>query len=333
MRRYLNSSNIPLSVAVYLATDNYDYEPDTLSATAFLRPTRQLILARRVPEDLSLVDIMTLVKSRLGTSVHDGIEKAWMNDYDRALLSLGYPQKVIDRVVINPDPEEVTEDMIPVYMEKRSYRDFKGYKVSGKFDFVAEGRLEDFKSTGTFTWVNGVKDDDYILQGSIYRWLNPKIITSNEMQINFIFTDWQAFRAKTDEKYPTFPVMGKRFPLLSIPETEAFMAQKIAEIERYKDADEADLPLCTDKELWRKEPEWKYYKDPKKTARSTKNFKVADYGSEVAAKAAAYARLAKDGGTGIVIENLGEVVACKYCPAFPICSQKDELIASGSLKL
>jgi hypothetical protein len=333
MRRYLNSGNVPLSVAVYLATDNYDYVPNTLSATSFLKPTRQIILGRRVPDDMSKVDIMTLVKSRTGTSVHDGIEKAWNNGRDRALQALGYPQRIIDKIVVNPDPDDVTEDQIPVYMEIRSFRELEGYTVSGKFDFLAEGRIEDFKNTGVFTWVNNTKDDDYILQGSIYRWLNPKIVTEDEMRINFIFSDWQAFRAKTDQNYPAHPIMTRTYPLLSEQEIEAFMRNKLREIEHYKDAEEAELPFCTDKELWRKEPEFKYYKNPKSTGRSTKNFKVSDFGSIAAAKQAAYARLAKDKGVGTVVEVSGEVVACKYCPAFPICSQKDQLIADGSLKL
>lgn len=324
MRKYLNASNIPLSVAVYLATDTYDHDPDTISATALLKPTRQLVLAQRVPDDMSLVDIMGLVKSRLGTAVHDGIEQAWTNGYKDALSHLGYPKRVADRVVVNPDPDNVPENAIPVYMELRSERLIQGVRVSGKFDFVGEGKLEDFKSTSTFTWVNNTKDEDYIYQGSIYRWLNPKIITSDELQINFIFTDWQAMRAKTDDKYPNFPVMTRKYPLMSLGETEAFISRKLREVEFYKDAPEPDLPLCTDKELWRKEPQFKYYKNPTKMSRSTKNFD---------SKQDAYNRLATDGGKGTVIEVPGQVMACKFCAAFPICSQKDDLIASGALQL
>lgn len=273
---------------------------------------------------MSLVDIQTLIKSRTGSSVHDGIEKAWHGNYKDALAKLGYPAKVAERVKINPEPSELEDDDIPVYMEIRSYRSLEGYKVSGKFDFVAEGQLEDFKNTGTFTWVNDSKTDDYILQGSIYRWLNPETIVKDTIQITFLFSDWMAFRAQSDPNYPKHPVMSKKYPLLSLEETETFMRNKIREIEKYKDLPQEDLPLCTDKELWRKDPQWKYYKNPQKTARSTKNF---DNGPD------AYARLAKDGNVGIVKEIPGEVVACKYCPAFPICTQKDDLIAEGSLIL
>jgi hypothetical protein len=324
MRKYTNQQGLPLAIAVYLATDHYDHEDDTVSATALLKPTRQLILAKRLPEDMSLVDVGRLLKSRMGTSIHDGIEKAWLDNYRVAMTALGYPQRVIDRVVINPDPDTVTEDQIPVYMEQRSYREIMGVKISGKFDFVAEGMIEDFKSTGTFTWVNGVKDEDYILQGSIYRWLNPKIVTSDQMRINFIFWDWQAARVKADPKYPKSDVAAKTYNLLSIEQTEAFIRNKLAEITRYQDADEADLPLCSDKELWRSSPVWKYYKNPQNTTRSTKNF---DNPQD------AYLRLQQDGHVGKVVEVAGDVVACKYCPAFPLCSQAKALVADGSLKL
>lgn len=332
MRKYLNAGNVPLSLAVYLATDPYDHEEHTISATALLRPLRQLILSGRLEPSESLVDVGSLVKSRLGNSIHDGIERAWLNGCDEALAQLGYPKRVIDRIKVNPKPDELTEDDIPVYMELRSYKEILGFTVSGKFDFVAEGRLEDFKNTSTFTWVNNTKDDDYIMQGSIYRWLNPDIVTEDEIQINFLFWDWQAARSR-DPSYPPQPISTKRYPLLSLRETETFIRKKLRDYQHYRQAPEAELPLCTAKELWQRDPEWKYYKDPAKMSRSTKNFKISEFGSAAAARQAAHTRLAKDGGKGTVVEVPGQVTACKYCPAFVLCSQKDQLIAQGALKL
>lgn len=324
MRKYMNQHAVPLSLAVFLATDDYDHDDTTISATALLRPTRQLILAKRVPPADSLVDIMGLLKSRMGSAIHNGIEGAWMNGYVKAMQALGYPQRVIDRVVVNPKPEDLTEDHIPVYMEQRFYREIMGVRVSGKFDFVAEGMVEDFKNTSTFTWVNGTKDEDYILQGSIYRWLKPELITADQMRINFLFWDWQAMRARTDPKYPPQPISPKFFPLKSLSETETYIRQKLTEIDKFKDAAEEDLPECTDKELWRRESSFKYYKNPEKRTRSTKNFdNLHD----------ALARKQEDKNVGVVVEVPGEVTACKYCPAFSICSQKDRLIADGSLQL
>ena len=322
MQKYINGASVPLSMAVFLATDSYDHESDTISATALLKPVRQLILSERVPEEMSMVDIVGLVKSRMGTAIHDSIESAWVNNHVTAMTALGYPERLTKRVLVNPKPEDVTEDVIPVYLEQRSYKDIMGFRVSGKYDFVGEGRVEDFKTTGTFTWTNDSKTQDYKLQGSIYRWLNPEIITQDTMAIQFLFTDWNQGRAKSDPKYPSAPIMQKLIPLLSIEETEAFIKSKLSQFVKYKDAPEDTLPLCTDKELWRSLPSFKYYKNPEKTNRSTKNYDN---------KQEAYTRLATDGNVGLVKEVPGQVMACKYCAAFPICTQKDALIADGSL--
>lgn len=325
MRKYLNTSAVPLSLAVFLATDNYDHDSETISVTTLIKPLKQVILASRVPQEDALVDISNLVSSRLGTAVHDGIERSWLNGYKQAMEALGYPQRVIDRVLVNPTPDQLYDGCIPVYLERRSSKQVEGRTVSGKFDFVGEGRLEDFKNTTVFTWVNNTKDDDYVLQGSMYRWLNQDIVTADTMAIQFIFSDWSAAQAKAGSpKYPPQRTMEKVYRLMSIQETEAFVINKIRAINAFWNAEESAMPACTDSDLWRKEPQFKYYKNPQKTARSTKNFDN---------KQDAYIQMAQDGNVGIVREVPGQVTACKYCPAFAICKQKDDLIAAGDLIL
>lgn len=322
MRKYLNGSGVPLSVAVFLAKDYYDHDDESISATSLLKPVRQIVLNSRLPPEHKLVDIIDLTKSRMGTAIHDGIEKAWKDNPKQTLMELGYPQKVAESVIINPEPGEDITDRIPVYLEIRSYKEIMGFKVSGKFDFVAEGRVEDFKSTSVYTAMAGNKDDDYKLQGSIYRWLNPEIITQDEMAIQFFFTDWARNQAKSNPKYPQKPVDQKIIPLLSIEETESYVRNKLQQVITHSKTPEENLPLCEDKDLWRTEPEYKYYKNPQKMNRSTKNFDN---------KLDAYKRLTDDGNVGIVVEVPGQVNACKYCSAFPLCTQKDALIAEGSL--
>ena len=330
MREYSNTQNIPLSLAVYLAVDNYDFVPDSISATGLMRPIRQMVLARRVPKELSLPDISTLVAARTGSSIHDGLEKAWVSgNYKEAMSKLGYPEGVIDRIQVNPDDAELTPDSIPVYLEQRMHREFMGKKITGKYDFLAEGRLEDLKTTSTYTWVNNTKEKDYQLQGSIYNWLDKALpiprITASEIAIQFIFTDWKAYEAKQKADYPPSKTMQKLVPLLSLEETEAYIARKLTQLTNHKETPEPDIPRCTDEELWRKPAKWKYYKDPCRTARSTKNFD--NPGDAYDCQQTKYA------GVGIVVEVPGEVVACKYCPAFPVCTQKDEYLANQTLKL
>lgn len=324
MRKYVNTSSVPLSIAVFLATDNYDYDENCISATTLLKPIRQTVLSARVPPEQGMVDIAGLVSSRMGSAIHDAVERAWTHSPEKALKSLGFPDRVIQRIKVNPTREEVAAGCVPVYLEQRAYKDVAGHRVSGKFDFVGDGRVEDIKSTSVNTWINHTNDEKYVLQGSIYRWLNPDIITQDVMAIQFIFTDWSAIRARTEKNYPPSRTVQKTFQLLSVAETDQYVRNRLALLDRYWHAPEDTLPLCTDEELWRKAPQWKYYKNPNSRTRSTKNFDN---------KHEAYIRMAEDYNVGIVVEVPGQVVACKYCAAFPVCTQKDALIARGELVL
>lgn len=323
MPAYTNNSNIPLSVAVWLAHDTYDHDnrENHISATSLLKPIRQLVLTKRVDKSVNVPDVAALIPSRTGTAVHDGLENAWVNNYKQGLSNLGIPDRVIDKVKVNPAPEDLTEDTIPVYLELRSEKEIDGFIISGKFDFVGEGRVEDLKNTSVYTYINKTNDDKYIMQGSIYRWLNPDIITRDEMAIQFIFKDWQATRTK-EPKYPNASTLEYRLPLKTVAATESFIRGKIADIKKYIDTDEADIPECSDKDLWRKADVWKYYKNPEKMIRSTKNFDT-----QMAADLEASLK------GGVVVKKGGDVTACKYCDAFPVCKQKDRLIASGELIL
>lgn len=318
---YTNNRNIPLPLAVFLATDHYDYVPNVISATTLLKPVKQIILSNRIAKEDTLIDVADLVSSRMGTAIHTAIEQAWLNP-SKALSSLGFSDKVIERIKINPehpDPKDIN-----IYMEKRSNKSIAGMTVSGKFDFVAEGRVQDFKSTSTYTYMNQTNTDKYRLQGSIYRWLNPDIVTSDTMTIHFIFTDWQKVESLKNKDYPPNRVHSQSIDLLSIEATDNWLRNKITQIKQYEHTDEDGMPACTDEDLWRKPTAYKYYKDPNKTERSTKNFTTMS-------EAAAY--MSDRGNVGMIKEVKGQVIACRYCPAFVICKQKDALIASGDLIL
>lgn len=318
--QYVNPNNIPLALAVFLATDDYDYEPNVISATTLLKPIRQIVLAQRVKPEEKLIDITQLVSSRMGSAIHTAIEKAWQNP-KKALQLLGYPPKVYDNIVINPN--QVEQGKIPIYMEQRSYKEVLGYKVSGKFDFVAEGKVQDFKSTSVYTYLNQSNADKYALQGSLYRWLNPDIITKDVMDIHYIFTDWNKAESLRNKDYPQHRVLTQQYKLMSIEETQAWVERKLHELNQYIHTHETDLPQCSDEELWRKPTVYKYYKDPNKTERSTKNFDtLSDAVNHMTSM-----------GTGAIKEVKGTISACKYCPAFHECTQKDLYIATGELVL
>jgi len=102
---------------------------------------------------------------------------------------------------------------------------------------------------------------------------------------------------------------------MPLQETETWIKERLTQIDKFKKTPQRDLPRCSDKDLWRGDTTYKYFSDPNKTnGRSTKNFTD---------KLQAHLFLQQK-GKGIIIETPGKVKACGYCPAFPICTQKDE---------
>lgn len=309
-----NVTGISLPLAVWLAHDTYDFtqQGKAISATSLLKPVRQILLSERLTEDTATApDTSDYLASRLGHAIHDGIERAWKDGYRESLKKLGYPDKVIEAIRINPIIKE--PGTIPVYIEKRTTRQIAGYTISGKLDMALDGELVDFKSTSVFA-LKGSKDRDYQLQGSIYRWLNQDIITSDYLKINFVFTDWQKALARQNPDYPQQRVYEHPVKLLSLEETEAWIRNKFRQLEEAAELPEEEIPHCSDEELWRSDTIYKYYSDPNKTSgKSTKNF--TDLGEANKYRA--------EKGKGIVLTVPGAVKACTYCRAFPICSQKD----------
>ena len=328
--RYTNVSAVPLALMPFLATDHYDHnaDPFTISATTLLKPLRQIILPTRVPDEYGLVDLASQMANRLGSAIHDSIERSWRENFFNALLSCGYPEKLIKRIRIDPTDEDLAADpdIIAFYMEQRASRKIGKWTVTGKWDFIGEGKVQDYKTASVWSYKNQVNADKQIKQGSIYRWLDPKKITDDEMLIHHIFMDWKAGMIKSDPNYPPQRFHTQKFNLLSVAETENFIRQKIALIEQHWDTPEDQLPLCDDEELWRSDAVFKFYKNGDITAaRSTKNFDSM--------QAALTHKSVNAGGAGAIKEVPGEAKACKYCAGFAVCTQKDLLIAVGDLVL
>lgn len=321
-----NKTGISLALAVWAVNDDYDYQSQEnyISVTTLMRPIRQIVLPRRVPaEQREAVDVLDCLSRAMGNSIHDSVEKAWVQNYKKNLHKLGTPTHIIERVLVNPTPEEVkaATDPILVYVEQRAMKTVKTTRrewvVGGKFDMVTDGIVNDTKTTTAYTWLYGGKDEEYSKQGSLYRWLNPDKIYEDFIRINFLFTDWQKSAAKTNPNYPQARVEHKDIPLKDITETEQWVVNKLEQIERYMAVPEDQIPYCTDEELWLSDPVFKFYLKPETAmagGRATKN-------CDSMAEAREY--MAGKGGKGTIITVKGEPKRCDWCDAFAICTQKD----------
>ena len=324
---YTNNNNVSLALAVFLMYDSYDYDerPNSISATGLIRPLRQLVLSQQNKTLLKTVDIADLVSTRMGSAIHKGCEEAWTDPQNikNALAVLGASEDAIDSIKINPPYVKPGET--PVYVEQRVEKEIIDFIISGKYDLILDGTLNDYKSTSVWTYIFDSSADNYIKQGSIYKWLSQDKITSDYININYIFTDWSASKARQDLKqYPQQRVVTKKYPLWSPEETENWIMNKLEAYKKLADTSQDELPECTDEELWASKTTYKYYKNPNKLDRSTKNFDTMDE---------ALIRKSNDGDVGKIITVPGEVKACRYCPVVSICTQAETMLADGRLTL
>lgn len=335
--RITNNSGISLPLAVWLLHDTYDYidKPNYISVTTLMKPLRQIIIPKRIPPEQVQTDVEDYIARSLGHAIHDSMEQAWKDGYERSMRLMGYPDDVIAKIRINPSDEEIVarratgQDTIPVYLEQREFREVTvngvTYVIGGKYDMVADGLVNDTKSTSVWGWVKGTKDEDHALQMSFYRWLdagreNPRI-TEDYGKINYVFTDWSKAMSKTTPNYPAKRVETKDITLYTLEQMDTWIHNKLSLVQQYQDTPEAELPECTDEELWRSAPVHKYFSDPTKVnvpgARATKNFDDLMEARKFQAE---------KGGKGTIVTIPGEVKACGYCPAFDGCTQKDRYL-------
>lgn len=309
-----NNHNIPLLLSAWLLQDDYDYvhDPRYISATSLMKPIKETILSRRVETTKDSEDVSDYISRALGNAVHNAVEATWKGkNLYKALVRLGVSREQVEVNPETPDPNKVQ-----VYVEQRTTKKICGFTLGGKFDAVLGGIVHDIKTTSAWAMVKGTKDEDYCIQGSIYRWLNPDKITEDFIRVCFLFTDWQKARVADTPGYPTARCQYKDIPLMSLQETEQWISRRLNQLKKCMDMEEELIPVCTDSDVWLEEPVFKYYADPTKTAgRSTKNF--TSYSE-------AQAFLAEK-GKGVVITPVPRARKCsEYCNAFLVCKQKDK---------
>tara|TARA_B100000809_G_scaffold79033_1_gene76993 strand:+ start:2222 stop:3229 length:1008 start_codon:yes stop_codon:yes gene_type:complete len=331
---YTNKNDVSLPLAVFLMYDKYKYDerPNVISATGLIKPLRQTILVKQNPTEAKTVDISELVASRMGNAIHKGCETAWTDPdtIKKALKLFGMSAKGIDSLKVNPP--FLKDDETAVYVEQRVEKEVPGVRdssgapfiISGQYDLVLDGTLNDFKSTSVWSYIYESNVDSYIKQGSIYKWLSPDKITSDYVNISYIFTDWSAVRAREKKDYPQFKAITRKYSLWSTEETENWIKNRVEQLINLWDTPQEGLPECTEEELWATETKYKHYKDSNST-------RATNGGTHTSMDDALKFQAQKGGG---IIKTIpGEVKHCRYCPIQPICTQSQKYIDDGRLML
>lgn len=236
--KFINTHNVPEHILNWLTVDEYDHQADTLSATTLISSPRIWAL-KQIHADELVRDCTDMLKIRLGTAIHDSLEK------NGAFSGDGFK-------------------------EKRFFVDFNNFRITGKMDMVFNGVIRDIKSTSVWKYVQ--KDfDDYIKQLSIYKWILFKngIETAAYAFIDFFFTDWKKSDALKSRDYPQILYKEQKITLWDVQKTEEYISDRI---EKFAFA-RLELPLCSREELWQTDDIYAVMKHG--AARATKCFNNA----------------------------------------------------------
>lgn len=305
---------LPLPIQVWLAADAYEGKNDNthISATTLLKDSHKIVLENQIENELDISDegLLNMFASRRGTAIHSALENIWTNDTlrNKALDALGL-KELKERIVINKHKENPNQ--IEIWLEQRAYKTIDNMTVNGQFDMVMDGQVVDYKNTSVFTYMHGSKVEDYKLQGSIYRWLNPDLITNDKIKIIYIMHDWTSRDAKINPNYPQTPIIAVDYYLYSLDSTENFIKNKIQEINN------GGAPECV-ASLKLSDPVWQYFSKPD-SKKASKNFtNQTDANHYMLTKSKGFIKMKPRVATG-----------CKYCKARSICKQYADLLLQG----
>src|SRR5690606_8446774 len=106
--------------------------------------------------------------------------------------------------------EKEEPDTIPVYLEVRTFRlvvvNGEEFLISGQVDLIIDGALTDVKKTKVYKYQNPGSSGPWVLQGSIYRWLNPEKVHNAELVIQYALLDWARGNLRRYPDYPAHPL-------------------------------------------------------------------------------------------------------------------------------
>lgn len=302
-----------------LAYNNYDASSDetNISTTSLMKPTHMVALERANRHSSKEVNLDALIPSVMGNAMHSLLEVAINETTEEMWQQFGIPK---------PEKLEVRQEI-------REVKSILGYTVTGKYDILymydgSEWHLADLKTMSVWALMidPDKKKEEFIKQLSIYRWLNTDKDIADTAEILFWYTDWSKTESMRKKGYPPSRIGHIEIALWSLEDTKKYVESKLSAlikaIESIKSVGSTGTK-CSDTDLWKTENTFKYYKNPAKTDRATKNF---DTHGE------AHARLMDDGNVGVVIEVQGEIKRCKYCSVTAFCNDFRTYKTMGLIK-
>ena len=296
--KYTNKYNIPNEIIRSITNDGYDSGGADLSATGLLQPPQIRILKREHDSEVT-TDVSDRIWILLGTSVHNILERANMDNTD-------------------------------VLTEQRMFAQIDGYKISGQTDSISieDKIVKDYKVTSVWSVLSALKEGkpEWEQQLNIYAYLyrlNHKTDVS-ALNIIAIMRDWSKNGRLRNKDYPKCAVEVIQIPLWSEEEQLDFIKERI---KIHKTADlifdlDGTTPECTAEERWAKPDTYAVMKKGRKSAlrllpteEKAKQF-MKDY-------KVSYTDLSIDFRKGVSTRCEG------YCEVSQFCKQYEESVNGG----
>jgi hypothetical protein len=248
------------------------------SVTEILNPTKLILLNKRHYHEVE-EDVIDSIYKLLGSAVHLVLERAVLDSAKQQMIyrMRDFAQKaeklknasdedikaLFRNIVVNDNNGKHIIDLVRSindeydFVEKRfKYVTKSGKIISGGTDHYSSKNkcITDYKLTPIWSWIyrnrTGSKIEEWTKQLNMYRlFLENAGYEVNRLQTVAIFRDYSKTDASRERNYPN-PVEVIEIPLLGLDVVEQMIENKIAEIEKYTNYSDDDIPICEPKDRW-----------------------------------------------------------------------------------
>jgi hypothetical protein len=233
-----NKYGLPQPVVAALTRSEYSRGESNRSITQLIDAPRVRILRQEHYNELT-EDVSEKLWAVLGTGVHKMFENT-------------------------ADDSHITEERIFIEVD--------GWVISGAIDLQKiedDGVIiSDYKTTSVWSVIFGKVEWEYQLNCYAALVRRSKGLKVKSLKVIAMMRDWKASEAEFKQDYPKAPILEIDIPMWTEAEQDVYLDGRVrlhqnAEFERLTGS---ELPECSDKERWAKEPTWAVIKKGNKKA-------------------------------------------------------------------
>ena len=280
-----NNLGLPKAVLDAVRNDPYTRGKSDISVTQLIQPPHQRLL--RLQHEV-VEDAADRIWSLVGQVGHGIVERAYPQAFKAEVLKMSAFDCYLNHRLV---------------VEKRFFMPVNGWTVSGQVDVIEDGVLWDYKFTSVYS-VMGETKEEWVRQLNLLRLLAAYdgIEDIHTLRICAILRDWSKGKAKS-EGYPRQQVAVVEIPVWPLADTGAYL------LDRVRAHQDANPPVCTDLERWKKDDVFATMRNGRKSAiRLHESYQQAD-------------EMAKGLGDDHYVEvRKGDYTRCQeYCNVSHVC--------------